>query len=93
MVAFSNARDAIRWCHVVQEALLVAPWPDRLLSYTKCSKRTSADGRIMFRGPGVRMGVHSGRPDCKVNPITGMCCVYFIANEFIQVERITMDQR
>ena len=70
MVAFSSPVDAIKWCHVVQEALLVANWPERLLSIDKCSERMSRDGRIIFRGPAVRMGMHLGHPECKENPIT-----------------------
>lgn len=60
---------------MVQEALLVADWPERLLTVDKCAERTSSDGRIIFRGPCVRMGVHVGKPECKVNPITGACYV------------------
>ena len=78
MSAFSTPVSAVKWCHLVQEALLVASWPDRLLSIDRCAKRTSSDGRLLFRGPAVRMGMHIGSPEMKINPITGMFFFFFI---------------
>ncbi len=71
MAAFSSPIQAIKWCHLVQEALPVASWPDRLLSYEGCEKVTTADGRLLFRGPRVKMGLNIGNPELKQNPITG----------------------
>ena len=85
MSAFSTPVSAVKWCHLVQEALLVASWPDRLLSIDRCAKRTSSDGRLLFRGPAVRMGMHIGSPEMKINPITGMFFIilFYLFNYFI----------
>ena len=71
MASFSSSVNAVKWCHTVQEALLVADWPERLLSEEKCSQKTSSDGRLLFRGASVRMGMNNGSPELKPSPITG----------------------
>ncbi|PRP77698.1 adenylate/guanylate cyclase domain-containing protein [Planoprotostelium fungivorum] len=70
MAAFSSPLDCLRWCHLVQEALLMASWPEKLLAWDKCSKKLSPDGRILFRGARVRMGFHMGYPEVKIHPVT-----------------------
>jgi class 3 adenylate cyclase len=76
MAAFPSAVAAVKWSSIVQEALLVADWPDRLLSNDKCAQRTSSDGRLLFRGVSVRMGMHNGNPELKPSPITGRADYY-----------------
>lgn len=71
MAAFYTPIEAIKWCFLVQEALLVAEWSETLLTKSSCNKVVSADGRILFQGPRVRMGIHSGPVEIKVHPTTG----------------------
>ena len=56
MVAFPAARPALAWCRDVQIALAELEWPSPI----------ALRGGLL-----VRMGVHVGRPDCRVNPLTG----------------------
>lgn len=56
---------------MVQEALLGAEWPPKLLSHPASAEVVSNDGRILFKGLRVRMGIHIGKPQCTPNPISG----------------------
>jgi class 3 adenylate cyclase len=71
MVAFFNAIDAIRWCTAVQKALLNATWPEALLACPAAKEESSADGTILFNGIRIRMGIHTGEPNTRPNPLTG----------------------
>eukprot|EP01105_Mastigella_eilhardi_P011117 TRINITY_DN2567_c1_g1_i3.p1 TRINITY_DN2567_c1_g1~~TRINITY_DN2567_c1_g1_i3.p1 ORF type:complete len:1447 (+),score=354.88 TRINITY_DN2567_c1_g1_i3:1597-5937(+) len=71
MVAFSAPLAALSFCMMVQEALLGAEWPPKLLTHSASSEMISADGRVLFRGLRVRMGVHVGKPQCTPNPTVG----------------------
>jgi len=57
MVAFSDAGDAMNWCVDVQLALAEHPWP--------------ADVQELLGTLLVRMGLHTGEPDCRPHPTTG----------------------
>jgi adenylate cyclase len=51
--------------------LLQAQWPARLLELPAASRLVDeASGALMFQGIRVRMGVHTGFPNCRRNPIT-----------------------
>jgi class 3 adenylate cyclase len=65
-VAFWNARDAINYCLQVQRDLLVASWPDAILKDERAGATT--DG--VWRGPRVRMGVHTGPSNRSQHPVT-----------------------
>jgi predicted ATPase/class 3 adenylate cyclase len=70
MVAFASVVEAVRWCLRAQEALLKAPWPEALLAEPDAAEVWS--GRVMVhRGLRVRMGVHQGEPECRIDPCTG----------------------
>jgi hypothetical protein len=42
-----------------------------LLEHPKSQKKRSIDGQLLFSGLRVRMGVHSGKPTCEADPVTG----------------------
>ncbi|WNG41765.1 AAA family ATPase [Archangium violaceum] len=70
MVAFASAVEAVRWCLEVQQALLRAPWPEELLAELDAAEVEAPGGRV-HRGLRVRMGVHLGEPECRVDERTG----------------------
>ncbi len=70
MVAFPTVSDAMRWCLDVQEVLLNAPWPEELLAQPEGAVERGPHG-LLFRGLRVRMGVHVGEPELRVDSRTG----------------------
>ena len=70
MVAFSSVLEALRWCLEAQEALLRAPWPAELLTQPEAAEEPGPRGPL-HRGLRVRMGVHVGEPECRVDERTG----------------------
>ncbi|WP_224242569.1 ATP-binding protein [Hyalangium gracile] len=70
MVAFPTVADAVRWCLDVQEGLLDAPWPEELLAWPETAEERGARG-LLYRGLRLRMGVHVGEPELRVDPRTG----------------------
>ncbi|WP_233261325.1 adenylate/guanylate cyclase domain-containing protein [Vitiosangium sp. GDMCC 1.1324] len=71
MVAFTSAVEAVRWCLAVQQALLIAPWPEGLLVEPEAAEERSVGGGLVYRGLRVRMGVHLGEPECRFDERTG----------------------
>jgi predicted ATPase/class 3 adenylate cyclase len=70
MVAFPTVADAVRWCLDVQEVLLSAPWPEELLAQPEAAEVRGERG-LLFRGLRVRMGIHVGEPEVRVDARTG----------------------
>jgi predicted ATPase/class 3 adenylate cyclase len=70
MVAFRTALDAVRWCLDVQEVLLDAPWPEEILAEPEAAPVRGPRG-LLHRGLRVRMGVHLGEPELRVDARTG----------------------
>jgi class 3 adenylate cyclase len=73
MVTFFNLLDAIRWCLAVQLGLLEIVWPEDLLKQPAAARVLSkTDNKTpIFNGIRIRMGIHTGQPSCRRNPITG----------------------
>ncbi len=71
MVAFPSVTQAVRWCLEAQEALLNAPWPVALLAHPQAAEERGPQGRPLHRGLRVRMGVHLGEAECRVDERTG----------------------
>jgi predicted ATPase/class 3 adenylate cyclase len=70
MLAFSSPVGAVRWCLEAQEALVQAPWPAELLAQPEAAEEVGPRG-LLHRGLRVRMGVHVGEPECRVDGRTG----------------------
>eukprot|EP00455_Lapot_gusevi_P055112 TRINITY_DN8938_c0_g4_i4.p1 TRINITY_DN8938_c0_g4~~TRINITY_DN8938_c0_g4_i4.p1 ORF type:complete len:522 (-),score=89.10 TRINITY_DN8938_c0_g4_i4:80-1645(-) len=71
MVTFFSALDAILWCLAVQQALLEVNWPADLLRMDAACQVSHPSGRLLFSGIRIRMGIHTGFPNCRRNPVTG----------------------
>ena len=70
MVAFQEAASAVAMCLTMQERLQEAEWPESLNDEAVADfAGTTEDG--CFRGLRVRMGVHTGTPNCQPDPVTG----------------------
>lgn len=65
MVVFEVARHAVSFCMAVQESLMRVDWPEAL------STEPAALEAPGFKGLRVRMGVHTGAPLARLNPMTG----------------------
>ncbi len=71
MVAFPSVMEAVRWCLEAQEALLQAPWPSEVLAHPQAEEERGPQGRALHRGLRVRMGVHLGQAECRLDERTG----------------------
>ncbi|MDY7228183.1 ATP-binding protein [Hyalangium rubrum] len=70
MVAFPTALEAMRWCLNVQQMLLEAPWPEEILAEPEAAPVRGPRG-VLHRGLRVRMGIHVGEPERRLNARTG----------------------
>lgn len=71
MVAFHDPLSAVRMCLEAQVALLAAPWSEEILSLDGAAVERAANEEPVHRGLRVRMGVHVGDPECRIDPVTG----------------------
>eukprot|EP01083_Nonionella_stella_P075837 206345_1 len=71
MVAFQNPLDAVLWSIAAQRKLLSQNWPEDILKVDAAKMETDSDGQLLFNGPRVRIGVHTGKVTCRRSPITG----------------------
>jgi class 3 adenylate cyclase len=70
-MAFQHTADALAWCLEVQQDLLAVAWPEALLEHPGAAEEWSdVDGRVLFKGLRVRMGVHVGVPRIGRDPMT-----------------------
>jgi len=70
MVTFYSVLDAIRWCLAAQRALAKAKWPPSILELPSANRVLDQDGKMVFSGLRIRMGIHVGTPICRRNPVT-----------------------
>ena len=54
---------ALEWCLLLQHSLLQMPWPADVLALAPFSHERGGCGRTLFRGPRMKMGLCSGRPE------------------------------
>ncbi|KAF8071314.1 serine/threonine-protein kinase/receptor R818 [Scenedesmus sp. PABB004] len=62
LAAFASPAGAVEWALLVQEAALWVPWPPSLLGLRWLCPQHDAAGRLVFRGPRLRMGLAQGSP-------------------------------
>eukprot|EP01062_Namystynia_karyoxenos_P001345 TRINITY_DN1045_c0_g1_i1.p1 TRINITY_DN1045_c0_g1~~TRINITY_DN1045_c0_g1_i1.p1 ORF type:complete len:1258 (+),score=174.59 TRINITY_DN1045_c0_g1_i1:111-3776(+) len=71
-VAFQSAEDACQFALMAQADLNKQQWPQEL---SDCglpqSARVEVAGQVLFSGLRVRIGVHCGRCELEINPLTG----------------------
>eukprot|EP00002_Diphylleia_rotans_P006635 TRINITY_DN159_c0_g1_i7.p1 TRINITY_DN159_c0_g1~~TRINITY_DN159_c0_g1_i7.p1 ORF type:complete len:2480 (-),score=532.94 TRINITY_DN159_c0_g1_i7:244-7683(-) len=70
MITFSSVKNALNFCMQSQEMLIGCDWDSELLDHP-AAQLESYNGRIIFRGIRVRMGIHYGEPICREDPVTG----------------------
>eukprot|EP01064_Diplonema_japonicum_P039256 TRINITY_DN9797_c0_g1_i1.p1 TRINITY_DN9797_c0_g1~~TRINITY_DN9797_c0_g1_i1.p1 ORF type:complete len:1304 (+),score=235.24 TRINITY_DN9797_c0_g1_i1:35-3946(+) len=71
MVAFQRTESALHWCIESQRELMNTKWPEDLLRHEEAGVQTDNEGNVVLRGLRVRMGFHTGEPDCEQDPVTG----------------------
>jgi hypothetical protein len=64
LVTFSSCCTALEWCVIVQDAAMRLPYPPALLNRSALRPVRDAKGRLVFRGPRLKMGVQEGVPTC-----------------------------
>lgn len=61
MITFPSAKSAIEFACHLQERLLVADWPEKVLSFPSCAeRRDKSTDAVVWRGPRIRVGIHAG---------------------------------
>ncbi|ODV61897.1 adenylate cyclase ASCRUDRAFT_33659 [Ascoidea rubescens DSM 1968] len=70
MVSFPTPLSALIWCFKVQLLLLNGDWPTEILLSDEGCELTGSDGKVLFKGLSVRMGIHWGMPVCENDIIT-----------------------
>ena len=71
MLAFSDADKALEFASDIQMRLLCADWPEQLLNDRSASPVRSENGRLIFAGLRVSIGIHRGEVECRIDPTTG----------------------
>ena len=67
--------NAIRWCAAVQRELLRVDWQDELVTRMRdCGTLADEQGRVIWAGLRVRMGMSYGYASIKKPLNTGPCC-------------------
>eukprot|EP01063_Lacrimia_lanifica_P028028 TRINITY_DN4015_c0_g1_i1.p1 TRINITY_DN4015_c0_g1~~TRINITY_DN4015_c0_g1_i1.p1 ORF type:complete len:1205 (+),score=356.52 TRINITY_DN4015_c0_g1_i1:96-3710(+) len=71
MVAFQNPQDAYEYGMKVQADLVQQSWPADLCVFPNTKCEDGENKQLMFAGIRVRMGIHYGKVEQEVNPLTG----------------------
>lgn len=69
-IAFSSCHNAVNCCLEIQYQLLRISWDERILKHKKAGEVRDSDGKLMFRGLRVRMGMECGYPLEKLDETT-----------------------
>ncbi|KAJ7624227.1 adenylate cyclase [Mycena polygramma] len=69
--SFPTVLAAVYWCLTIQVQLLKVPWPQDILECADGKEIYDAEGRLIYRGLSVRIGIHCGTPLCLTDPVTG----------------------
>eukprot|EP01062_Namystynia_karyoxenos_P034131 TRINITY_DN2503_c0_g2_i5.p1 TRINITY_DN2503_c0_g2~~TRINITY_DN2503_c0_g2_i5.p1 ORF type:complete len:1092 (+),score=310.93 TRINITY_DN2503_c0_g2_i5:66-3341(+) len=75
MLVFHTAPAGLGFALDCQRALVQAEWPQELLEHTIC-RRVCENGRALWCGLRVRIGVHFGEVYAEENPVTRRCDYY-----------------
>jgi len=70
MIAFQTPLDAVNLAMRAQVELLSQDWPKELLENKDSQLEQTSDGETLWNGLRVRMGMHTGSPECSPDPIT-----------------------
>ncbi|KAJ7624746.1 adenylate cyclase [Roridomyces roridus] len=70
MCTFPTVFAAVWWCLVVQDALLEVAWPQDILECADGKEVYDSQGRLIYGGLSVRIGIHCGSPLCVTDPVT-----------------------
>eukprot|EP01062_Namystynia_karyoxenos_P010679 TRINITY_DN137_c0_g2_i1.p1 TRINITY_DN137_c0_g2~~TRINITY_DN137_c0_g2_i1.p1 ORF type:complete len:1126 (+),score=274.68 TRINITY_DN137_c0_g2_i1:109-3486(+) len=70
MLAFTSPKDGLAFALCAQQALLEADWPPELLYHDLCRRRCASDGRPLWGGLRVRIGINYGQIYAQENPVT-----------------------
>lgn len=66
-LVFTSCVDAVRMSHLIQALMMCIFWPSELQEW--CGKEeTSADGKLLFKGPRLSIGIHESS-DYSIRPI------------------------
>lgn len=63
VVAFQSGINALRFCVAVQQQFVESDWPREILNSPVAAPVYNANGRHLYRGLSVRMGIHFGMTD------------------------------
>eukprot|EP01062_Namystynia_karyoxenos_P040472 TRINITY_DN2950_c0_g2_i2.p1 TRINITY_DN2950_c0_g2~~TRINITY_DN2950_c0_g2_i2.p1 ORF type:complete len:658 (+),score=165.38 TRINITY_DN2950_c0_g2_i2:1023-2996(+) len=70
MLAFPTAVDGVAFALEAQRALLHADWPPELLQCELCSRQPGPDGKLLWCGVRIRIGLNYGPVLVETNPVT-----------------------
>ncbi|KAF7343840.1 Adenylate cyclase [Mycena sanguinolenta] len=70
MCSFPTVLAAVRWSLIIQVQLLKVSWPQDILDCADGKEVFDVDGRLLYRGLSVRVGINCGRPLCQTDPVT-----------------------
>ncbi|KAJ6503863.1 adenylate cyclase [Mycena sanguinolenta] len=70
MCSFPTVLAAVRWSLIIQVQLLKVSWPQDILDCPDGKEVFDVDGRLLYRGLSVRVGINCGRPLCLTDPVT-----------------------
>lgn len=71
MLAFAEADSAVSACMILQEALVRQPWPKELLRHKEAAEVRDKDGRIIYRGLRLRVGMNTGAAYSTTDMVSG----------------------